>query len=139
MAKQRVPITLARLVDAMELSSPEFEQYLDLETGEILMYAYEHSDFADDDDRFEDRFIRIPYVDSSEGYADMQAFIESLPNDHLQEVLAVAIQGEGAFRRFKDALLHYPEQREEWFAFKADQAQARLLAWLAANNLEIDW
>jgi hypothetical protein len=34
----------------------------------------------------------------------MEAFIETVSDWHLQEPLQVAIQGKGAFRRFKDVL-----------------------------------
>ena len=42
----------------------------------------------------------------------------------------VAISGRGAFRRFKDVLLRYPEERERWFQFKNEWMQERALEWL---------
>ena len=46
------------------------------------------------------------------------------------ELLEVAINGKGAFRRFKDVLLNYPEERERWFQFKDDRMKERALEWL---------
>jgi hypothetical protein len=46
----------------------------------------------------------IPKQDSRDGYQDMQEYIWSLEDEHLRELLEVAIQGSGAFRRFKDVL-----------------------------------
>ena len=42
----------------------------------------------------------------------------------------MAINGKGAFRRFKDVLLNYPEERERWFQFKDDKTEERALEWL---------
>lgn len=44
--------------------------------------------------------------------------------------MTVAINGKGAFRRFKDVLLRYPEERERWFRFKDERMQERALEWL---------
>jgi hypothetical protein len=47
----------------------------------------------------------------------------------------VAINGKGAFRRFKDVLLDYPEERERWFQFKGAKEQKRALEWL--DDIEV--
>lgn len=39
----------------------------------------------------------------------------------------MAINGSGAFRRFKDVLLYYPEERERWFRFKDERMEQRAL------------
>jgi hypothetical protein len=81
------------------------------------------------------RFIEIPQVDSREGYEDMEAFIETVPRQHLQELLQVAIQGKGAFRRFKDVLGAYPQERERWFQFHDERLRQRGLKWLDRENI----
>jgi len=43
----------------------------------------------------------------------MQAFIATVEDDHLAELLEVAINGKGAFRRFKDVLLKLPQGKRE--------------------------
>ncbi len=60
----------------------------------------------------------------------MQHFIATVEDEHLAELLEAAISGKGAFRRFKDVLLNYPEERERWFQFKDDRTQERALEWL---------
>ena len=119
----------------MENSSYEHEYYLDLDNGEILFL----SEYMDDEetrklkDQIEedfDRYERIPKAESHEGYEDMVDFIATVKDEHLTELLEVAINGKGAFRRFKDVLLNYPEERERWFQFKDDRTQERALEWL---------
>ena len=57
----------------------------------------------------------------------MQAFIATTEDEHLAELLEVAINGKGASRHFKDVLLNYPEKREKWFDFKDDRMEERAL------------
>ena len=133
--KKTLKIDLDELCSAMENSSYEHEYYLDLDNGEILFL----SEYMDDEenrklkDQIEedfDRYERIPKAESHEGYEDMVDFIATVKDEHLTELLEVAINGKGAFRRFQDVLLNYPEERERWFQFKDDRTQERALEWL---------
>ncbi len=133
--KKTLKIELDELCSAMENSSYEHEYYLDLDNGEILFL----SEYMDDEetrklkDQIEedfDRYERIPKAEFHEGYEDMVDFIATVKDEHLAELLEVAINGKGAFRRFKDVLLNYPEERERWFQFKDDRTQERALEWL---------
>ena len=133
--KKYLKIDMDELCSAIEGTSYEHEYYLDLDNGEILFL----SQYADDketgglkeqiEEEFE-RYVRIPSAESHEGYQDMVDFITTLENEHLAELLRVAIDGKGAFRRFKDVLLDHPEEEERWFRFKDDRMEARALEWL---------
>jgi hypothetical protein len=135
MEKKALNINLYELCEAMEDGSYENEYFLDLETGEILFL----SEYMDDEDtvklkdRIEEdfnRYERIPKAESQEGYEDMVDFVATVEDEHLVELLEVAINGKGAFRRFKDVLLNYPEERERWFKFKDERMEERVLEWL---------
>ncbi len=82
------------------------------------------------------RYRMIPKQDSREGYGDMQAYIWSLADNHLRELLEVSIRGSGAFRRFKDVLHRYPEAQEHWFKFRDARERQRLLDWFAVEGIE---
>ena len=133
--KKALNIDLDELCSAMEDSSYEYEYYLDLDNGEILLL----SEYMDDGETRKlkgqieedfDRYERIPKAESHEGYKDMVDFIATVEDEHLAELLEVAINGKGAFRRFKDVLLNYPEESERWFRFKDDRMEERALEWL---------
>ena len=133
--KKLLRIDLDELCSAMGDSSYEHEYYLDLESGEILFL----SEYVDDKeteklkDRIDDkpeRYERIQKVESYEGYRDMEDFIATVEEQHLVELLEVAINGKGAFHRFKDVLARYPEERERWFRFKDERMEQRALEWL---------
>ncbi len=91
---------------------------------------------AEDDDGA--RFIPIPAVSSHESYNDMVDFIASLPNLQLQDKLSIAINGKGAFRRFKDVLKYYPKEEQQWYKFKDARERERMLDWLASEDIELD-
>ncbi len=133
--KKRLKICLDELCSAMEDSSYEHIYYLDLKTGEIVLI----SDWMDEEEverlregieGSPDRYRQIPKVESYEAYRDMEDFIATVEDEHLAELLEVAINGSGAFRRFKDVLLRYPEERERWFRFKDERMEQRALEWL---------
>ena len=81
-------------------------------------------------------FQRDTWVLFHSDTTDMQAFIETVSSQWLQERLWTAIRGRGAFRRFKDVLAGAPAERERWFAFKGDRLRQRVLAWLADEGIE---
>lgn len=85
---------------------------------------------------FGTRFIRVPQSEPSEGYQDMEAFIATVGNQRLQEQLWSAIQGRGAFGRFRDVLAGYPAEQERWFAFRDEQVRERVLEWLTDEDIE---
>jgi hypothetical protein len=86
---------------------------------------------------FGSRFITIPPDSSHVGYRDMEDFIASVDSLHLQNQLAHAIRGRGAFRRFKDVLLETPSARERWFQFKQERVQQRILDWLESQRITL--
>jgi hypothetical protein len=81
------------------------------------------------------RYIAVPRVDSRAGYRAMEDFIETVADRRLQAQLAHAIQGRGAFRRFKDVLFTHPGERERWFAFSTARVRERMLAWLENEDI----
>lgn len=84
-----------------------------------------------------ERYLCVPEADSREGYADMEAFIETVTNARRRDLLSRAIAGKGAFRRFKDTLLDAPTERERWFAFQAARRRERALDWLRSKGIEV--
>jgi hypothetical protein len=133
--REALHIDLDDLCEAMEDSSYENEHYLDLETGEILFI----SEYMDDEESGRlrerikedvDRYEAIPKIESHDGYEDMEDFIATVEDEHLAELLEVAIDGKGAFRRFKDVLFNHSEAGERWFKFKDERMHYRALEWL---------
>jgi Uncharacterised protein family (UPF0158) len=69
-------------------------------------------------------------------YQDMADFAEPITDERAGRRLARAIQGKGAFRRFKDELCEeYPDLLPVWYAFRDVRAKRRAVEWLAGNSL----
>ena len=120
-----VPVDWEALEDAFENNAPEVHSYLHLTTGEVLRVVdgvadpQMHARISADPN-----YLRIDPVSSREQYRWMERFIPMVDETELRGKLAHAIDGKGAFRRFKDVLMTYAADRERWFAFRAS-ASAR--------------
>ena len=69
-------------------------------------------------------------------YQDMADFAEAITDERAGRRLLRAIQGKGAFRRFKDELHEqHPELLPAWYAFRDARAKRRAVQWLADNSL----
>jgi hypothetical protein len=67
-------------------------------------YARETGESDDDESDDADRWLWVPCEGSRAGYHDMVQFIGTIDEPARANRLEIAIQGRGAFRRFKDEL-----------------------------------
>jgi hypothetical protein len=131
-----VPVDWEALEDAFENNAPEVHSYLHLGTGEVLRVVdgiadpEMHARIASDA-----TYLRVDPVSSREQYRWMERFIPMVDEGELRERLTRAIDGKGAFRRFKDVLMSYGPERERWFAFRSERLRVFMEAWLAAHAL----
>jgi hypothetical protein len=82
------------------------------------------------------RIIEVPTVDGRDAYRVMQRFIGTVSDRRIADLLARAIEGRGAFRRFKDTLLEFPQERDRWFAFEQADTFERIREWLEEEEIE---
>ncbi|MBM4373581.1 MAG: hypothetical protein FJ095_00740 [Deltaproteobacteria bacterium] len=131
-----VPIDWEALEDAFENNAPEVHSYLHVPTGDVLRVVdgvadpQMHARIAADTS-----YLRIEPVSSREQYRWMERYIPMVEDKELQEKLARAIDGKGAFRRFKDVLMTYGPDREKWFTFRSERLRIFMEAWLNAHAL----
>jgi hypothetical protein len=131
-----IPIDWEALEDAFENNAPEVHSYLHLVTGDVLRVVdgvadpQMHARIAADAN-----YLRIDPVSSREQYRWMERYIPMVEHPELQAKLAQAIDGKGAFRRFKDVLMAYASERERWFAFRSERLRIFMEAWLSAHAL----
>src|SRR5215813_12881936 len=136
-AVRDVPIDWEALEDAFENNAPEVHSYLHLVTGEVLRVVdgvadpQMHARISADPN-----YLRIDPVSSREQYRWMERFIPMVDEPELRGKLAQAIDGKGAFRRFKDVLMTYAADRERWFAFRSERLRTFMEAWLNAHAIQ---
>lgn len=108
--------------------------WIDAQTGEVWYWGEDDQDAASDpDDRDDARSIQP--LPSSVAYRDMEDFIDRVPDRRAADLLDRGIAGRGAFRRFKDTLLEFPELRDEWFRFADVRMQRRAIEFLVDEGL----
>jgi hypothetical protein len=127
---------------AYALSSQSDYEHLFLihsRTGEIVFWSADtgiDGKTRVDLDDLDPDLVPINPLPSYVGYNDMADFAEALTDERAGRRLARALQGKGAFRRFKDQLHEeYPELLPAWYAFSDARAQRRTVRWLAENSL----
>jgi len=157
---KKLEVDIDEIAFIME-TSDEFDSVtlFDTETGEIvsipneLMTAVESDDkealkdlpdwekdligiaesIANDDS---ERYIDIPRKPSYDTYNLMVEFADSVTNKHLREKLEIALDGKGAFSRFKKVISDYPDEEKRWFTFKDKRMREEVIEWL--NDLGIE-
>jgi len=127
-------VDLEDLAQALEDHSYEHRWWLDPKTGEIVLWS-DSSEEQGEPDPETRGLLAIAPTPSHEGYEDMQDFIRRVRNPQARDLLERAIAGRGAFRRFKDALLDFPELREAWFGFHDARVERRAISWLVDAGL----
>ncbi len=133
---REVPVDWEALEDAFENNAPEVHSYLHLTTGEVLRVVdgvadpQMHVRIASDGN-----YLRIDPVSSREQYRWMERFIPMVDDTDLRGKLAQAIDGKGAFRRFKDVLMSFGIDRERWFMFRSERLRTFMEAWLTAHAI----
>jgi uncharacterized protein YciI len=132
-----VPVNLEDLADSLDGDPSQGRRAVDLRTGDVYhpgTLDYDRPDeLNEDSDAFDpDRWLFFG-PDSREGYRDMLDFASEVKEARLRERLFLALDGRGAFRRFRDALAH-ESQLARWHLFSGERALGRARAWLALQG-----
>ncbi|CAN5670212.1 hypothetical protein BH20ACT23_BH20ACT23_18470 [soil metagenome] len=124
-------LDLSELSSALEDHSYESNWYVDRASGEIVcVFSDEHDESLEQRD-----LCYIEPLPSHEGYEDLADFTERVADPKAHELLVRAIEGRGAFRRFKDTLFEFPELRRVWFEWHDARMRRRALEWLLEQDV----
>ena len=128
------------LHSAFTFFSDTLANYLDLETGKILLVSEMDPDCSEvseeELDEHPDRYVYIETHNSNEAYEWMVAFAESVDDRELFNRLDRALNRSKPFRRFKDVLEGYPRQEEEWYAFEDQMLKRTIEEWVSDEGLK---
>lgn len=120
-------LDLSALADALEDRTPEVTWYLDPADAEV--HGVSGGTRPDPD------WVEIRPVTSRESYRDMSDFTAGVQHRRAAALLDRAIDGRGAFRRFKNTLFEFPEVRDQWYRFRDARARRLAADWLVAAGL----
>jgi Uncharacterised protein family (UPF0158) len=108
-------------------------------TGELVLWTRDtgiDGHHPIDLDDLDPDLLGIGPLPSHVWYQDMADFADQISDERAARCLGRAIQGRGAFRRFKDELhQEYPELLPIWYAFRDNRARRRAVEWLIDHEL----
>ena len=108
---------------------PEVKCFLNLEDGQVLKLP--PGDEALPQVRSDTKtYAPVEAIPSRIQYQWLDSFINSVEEEALRARMEAAINGKGAFRRFKDILLTLPDERRRWFEFRDEMMRQRVVDWL---------
>ena len=140
----KVPVNWDDLEMALTANAAEWSCYLDRRSGEMQMVPVDRLGADDDwpsEEELDDgidagHLISVEPLGSSVEYGWMAEFTATVGDATLRDRLEVALDGRGAFRRFKHVLLDAPDERERWFAFRRARLRDVARDWLAEQGIQ---
>ncbi|MGH7818858.1 MAG: UPF0158 family protein [Candidatus Binatia bacterium] len=137
----RIRIDSDLLLEAMT-RSPDWEAYLDLETGVVTLHPSGSDDLDELDDEESEAVphggVEIPRVESREEYRLMAQFATDLDEDDVREQLELALDGRGAFGRFRQVLARHPDLRARWERRHDEWLLAEARLWLEGLGVDAE-
>jgi hypothetical protein len=145
-------VSIREVVDAFETASDEMSSYVSRATGQVLTVTHEDLRLAEEDPGPEmpawqreavteakrildsDEWLELPNKFDIHEWEIMDQFGRSLAADSERSAVADAIQGSGAFRKFK-AIIRRLGIEDAWLAYKTLALETIAREWLAQNDL----
>lgn len=150
-------VNLRELAGQFDMIMDDWRYFVNRRTGEIVSVNQEYlgiAEEAEDADianlqEWEQEEVRearellekwddlVPFPDKYElnEYEMMEDFIETVKDEHIRDCLSIAINGRGAFRRFKDTVNRFGVETA-WYDFKEQALLAFARDWCENNELK---
>ena len=152
----RPPADLDDIINAIEESHEESSAYLDLKTGEVIVLTDEDMRAAEAEDGLDDapewqkgvielaakviadetgRYLPLPGSFDADEWHLMEQFALSVKAEPARSALETALQGTGAFRRFKDAVQQH-NLAKAWHEARHAAYRDLAIDWCQVNGVE---
>ena len=134
-------VKLSFLADQLEEAFEDWSQFYNVETGEVESIPNQDNAYADFEEFEEiagkieasDDYLRLPDQYEIHEYEIMEAFAEEKESKRLLR----ALQGRGAFRRFKDCCMDLGLD-EEYYAFRHEALKQIAKEWCEDNDIPFE-
>ncbi len=149
-------VKITKIADELQMQFDESSAFLNTVDGEVYIISDEELSAAEEGGSIDDfpdwqqqnikiaeqiisgdNYIELPSKYEVHEYAIMEEFCYSVADSKVSDALQIAIQGKGAFRRFKDAC-HRFGIIDQWYSFKTEALKKIAIAWCKENNLEYE-
>ncbi len=149
-------VKITEIADELQMLFDEVSSYYNTADGKFFLLSDEDFSAVEEGDSTEDlpewqqdsiriaqqilgcnNFIELPSRYDIHEYDIMEEFCYSINDSKISEALQVAIQGKGAFGRFKDAC-HRFDIIDQWYLYKTEALKEIAIEWCKKNKLEYE-
>lgn len=156
--KKKAAVKLDDLINEIEVQMDETFTYINTQTGEVIILSREEMRAAEDEESLENYpdwqrenieqatkiiededeiYLDFTLKNEYHEYVIVEEFIGTLSEAEIREELFGAIQGRGAFRRFKDAIREHGVETK-WYEFKEKKVKELVIEWCKEKDLVIE-
>ncbi len=138
---RKLKVDMEEILSSMIRPAESYDTpYLDDRTGEVYHHPAEGDALSEEDDPEgtldREHHHELPRQEGGEGYRLMVEFAETVDERDIRGMLAAALDGKGAFRRFKDVVFRYPDLAERWDAHERLALLRAAIEWLHSLGIE---
>jgi hypothetical protein len=155
--KNNKPVKLVDLVSEIELQIDDTFTFINTNTGEVITLMREEVGAAEDETPLENFpdwqrenikkatsiiededgvYVGFTLRNDYNEYDIIQDFIGTLMDEDIREKMNEAIQGRGAFRRFKDGIIEHDVDKH-WYRYKESKIKELVIEWCKEHDIEI--
>jgi len=144
MPRRKLEVAMDDVLDAMTMPADySMTSLLDLQEGAVIhtgeaevIGEEEFDEIASVLERDPERYEAIPSVDGHEEFRWMSRFAESVDEEDIRGKLCLALDGKGAFGRFRSVVRCYPDLDAKWHAMRQEELLKVALEWLESLEIE---
>lgn len=132
-------VKLDDVIDTLDSINMELDAYYNPLKNEFFYSDIgEYTNLNEDElDELFESSIGLPTQYEINEYSMMEEFIETIEDVRLYNQLKIAINGRGAFRRFKDTCINY-EIIDDWYKYRNDKYKEIAIDWCNKNNIKFE-
>ncbi len=132
---------LSLIVEGMDRENFDEKSFLNLQNGKVFVFGEYGNHYIDDNQKVEEKvlytgdIISLPGRHEINEYKIIKDFIDTIKDDKIQKQLLITINGNRAFRRFKDTCINLGIIND-WYKFKNNTYYELAKEWCTWNNIE---
>ncbi|MFD4704076.1 UPF0158 family protein [Gottfriedia sp. NPDC058432] len=148
-------VKIKDIIEEMEMQFEGYRSFVKIRTGEV--FSVSEDDLIDAEDektmddlqdwQIENLEIANEIVENYEDYKELPSryeidefkmvkdFCLNVKDVKIQKILLITIEGKGAFRRFKDAVIEFNIEMD-WYSYRDRRYKDLAIAWCQNNDIE---
>lgn len=139
MGKRRLRVDMDGLLDALEVHEQGVTPYFHRQRGIVAFHVEGYEPDGDGVDPDDPDWVWIDRIESRDAFRVMERFVSSLDEPDVQRRLRRALEGRGAFRRFRETLHGCPDLRARFEQVQRENLIQHALAFLDRLDIEPEY